>query len=843
VWSGDADGEALELAFSKKRADDRKAWLAAVEPGTYLDTSGGVVPIVDFVHRELVLFSRADLERSIPSAVDGLKPGQRKILFCAFKRGLTSDVKVAQLAGYVSEHSAYHHGEASLQGAIVGLAQDFVGSNNVNLLVPSGQFGTRLLGGKDAASARYIYTRLAPTTRSLFHPADDALLHYLEEEGQSIEPSWYVPLIPTALVNGADGIGTGWSTFVPNFNPRDLIASIRVLLGGGALEPGGLAPWYRGFTGAVARVAGKAGAPPSYALTGTVTVTGDATLDVTELPVRRWTQDYKEFLEGLVKPADGSRPLLADYREHHTDAAVHFALQATDGGMAALTAAPGLESRLKLTTKVSTSNMVLFDAGGKIKKYESAEAILLDFFALRVEFYARRRAALIRAAEADATRCANKARFIEAVVGGSLAVGGRKAADVEADLVAGGYARLPRDGSKKGMAAAAAAAVTAEAGGEGVDDADPDAAASYAYLLSLPIAALALEQVAALQAAAAAAAADVARLRAATPATMYAADLDALEAALDARDAGAAADAVRLAAQRAKAGKAQAKAAKSASTATAGGKKGKGKKKEAWSESEADSDVSDDESGADSSDVDSPAPRKAAPARKRAPAAAAPSRLAVEAPVEAPAAPAPAAEPAAPAPPAPPADGGSLLDRLAGRLGSLTVDAATLASLSPGGGVAAAPAPAAPAAAPKPRAPRARPPPKKKAAAMSDSEDEGEDSGADSEGSDFSAAAARGAAAAAARAAARAPEPAAAAPSASAMTLSSSLPSAAPSGEEASAGANDGAASAPAPRAPRRAAADAAVAKTARAAAADASDDESEEESDGAPSDEGSESE
>jgi DNA topoisomerase-2 len=232
-WSGDADGEALELAFSKKRADDRKAWLAAVEPGTYLDTSGGVVPIVDFVHRELVLFSRADLERSIPSAVDGLKPGQRKILFCAFKRGLTSDVKVAQLAGYVSEHSAYHHGEASLQGAIVGLAQDFVGSNNVNLLVPSGQFGTRLLGGKDAASARYIYTRLAPTTRSLFHPADDALLHYLEEEGQSIEPSWYVPLIPTALVNGADGIGTGWSTFVPNFNPRDLIASIRVLLGGG----------------------------------------------------------------------------------------------------------------------------------------------------------------------------------------------------------------------------------------------------------------------------------------------------------------------------------------------------------------------------------------------------------------------------------------------------------------------------------------------------------------------------------------------------------------------------------------------------------------------------------
>ena len=122
--------------------------------------------------------------------VDGFKPGQRKILYSCFKRNLKSDIKVAQLSGYVAEHSAYHHGEASLASTIVGLAQDFVGSNNVNLLVPSGQFGTRLQGGKDCASPRYIFTRLAPIARSIFHPADDALLNYLDEEGQSIEPEW-----------------------------------------------------------------------------------------------------------------------------------------------------------------------------------------------------------------------------------------------------------------------------------------------------------------------------------------------------------------------------------------------------------------------------------------------------------------------------------------------------------------------------------------------------------------------------------------------------------------------------------------------------------------------------
>merc|ERR1719198_2381496 len=120
--------------------------------------------------------------RSIPSVVDGFKPTQRKVLWAAFKRNLKSDVKVAQLAGYISEHAAYHHGEVSLQGTIVAMAQSFVGSNNINLLVPSGQFGTRLQGGKDAASARYIYTRLDRIARVIFHPDDDAVLDYQYEE-------------------------------------------------------------------------------------------------------------------------------------------------------------------------------------------------------------------------------------------------------------------------------------------------------------------------------------------------------------------------------------------------------------------------------------------------------------------------------------------------------------------------------------------------------------------------------------------------------------------------------------------------------------------------------------
>ncbi|KAJ1559192.1 DNA topoisomerase 2, partial [Cladochytrium tenue] len=228
----DDDRLLIDMAFNKKKADERKEWLRQLELGTFIDHNMQEIPMKDFINKELILFSQADCMRSIPSVVDGMKPGHRKILFSCFKRHLKSEIKVAlcfllsqqlillpkvaQLGGYVGEHSAYHHGEQSLFSTIVGMAQNFVGSNNLNILEPRGQFGTRLQGGKDAASARYIFTALNPLARVVFHPEDDALLDYLNDDGQDIEPK-YMPILPMILVNGSDGIGTGWSTSVPNY--------------------------------------------------------------------------------------------------------------------------------------------------------------------------------------------------------------------------------------------------------------------------------------------------------------------------------------------------------------------------------------------------------------------------------------------------------------------------------------------------------------------------------------------------------------------------------------------------------------------------------------------------
>jgi DNA topoisomerase-2 len=200
--------DAIDLAFSKSRAADRRKWLASCyDADTFIDPNKKQIAYGDFVNKELIQFSFSDNQRSIPSVVDGLKPSQRKILYACFKKKLTNDMKVVQLAGYVAEHTAYHHGEASLHAAIVNMAQDFVGSSNVPLLVPSGQFGTRAQGGNDYASPRYIFTRLSPLTRLLFPNEDDAHLKPLEEDGQLVEPKYFLPVIPTLLVNGAQGIG------------------------------------------------------------------------------------------------------------------------------------------------------------------------------------------------------------------------------------------------------------------------------------------------------------------------------------------------------------------------------------------------------------------------------------------------------------------------------------------------------------------------------------------------------------------------------------------------------------------------------------------------------------
>ncbi|CAG8545915.1 9807_t:CDS:10, partial [Ambispora gerdemannii] len=340
----DRERNLMDMAFNKKKADARKEWLSQFRPGTYIDHSNDTISIENFVNQELILYSMADNIRSIPSVVDGLKPGQRKVLYGCFKRNLKGEIKVAQLAGYVAEHSAYHHGEISLVSTIVNLAQDFVGSNNLNLLLPKGAFGSRLMGGKDAAQARYIFTQPSKLLKILFHPTDNNLVKYLNDDGQNIEPEWYIPILPMVLVNGCSGIGTGWSSDIPNHNPRDIVDNIRRLMNKEEMVP--MHPWYRGFKGEIVKEN-----ETRYKVHGIINKIDDTTVEILELPIGVWTTSFKESLSKMCD--DG---LIRDYKSYHSSETVRIIVTFLPENMQKAEA-EGLENTFKLIKSITTSNM------------------------------------------------------------------------------------------------------------------------------------------------------------------------------------------------------------------------------------------------------------------------------------------------------------------------------------------------------------------------------------------------------------------------------------------------------------------------------------------------------
>uniref|UniRef100_A0A8R1DUW9 DNA topoisomerase 2 n=1 Tax=Caenorhabditis japonica TaxID=281687 RepID=A0A8R1DUW9_CAEJA len=440
-YGGVDDDNAVDMAFSKKKIDERKDWLTRWMQEKKSRKQQGLaeeylynkdtrqVTFKDFVNRELVLFSNLDNERSIPCLVDGFKPGQRKVLFACFKRADKREVKVAQLAGAVAELSAYHHGEQSLMGTIVNLAQDFVGSNNINLLLPIGQFGTRLQGGKDSASARYIFTQLSPVTRSIFPAHDDNVLRFLYEENQRIEPEWYCPIIPMVLVNGAQGIGTGWSTNIPNFNPREIVKNVKRLIAGDSQKS--LAPWYKNFRGKIIQVDSS-----RYACYGEISVLDDNTIEITELPVKMWTQDYKEkVLEGLMESSDKKTPVITDYKEYHTDTTVKFVVKLAPGKLRELERGQDLHQVFKLQQIINTTCMVLFDATGCLRTYTSPEEITQEFYDCRKEKYVQRKEYLVGVLQAQSKRLTNQARFILAKINNEIVLENKKKSNIVETLI------------------------------------------------------------------------------------------------------------------------------------------------------------------------------------------------------------------------------------------------------------------------------------------------------------------------------------------------------------------------------------------------------------------------
>lgn len=511
VYDENAD-EVIDLAFNKKRADDRKLWLQGYNKDDVLDYSKLNVDYKSFVDKDLIHFSNRDLQRSINHICDGLKESTRKIIYACFKRRLyTNEIKVAQLSGYVSEVSAYHHGENSLQQAIVGMAQIYVGTNNINLLSPNGQFGSRCQGGQDASSARYIFTLLSKLTRMIFKEEDNAILNYQDDDGQQIEPEYYIPIIPMILVNGGIGIGTGYSTNIPQFDPSELINICKIICNvikmSGAvakteedletindtiniLEISDITPYYLGFKGTIVKAEKN-----SYISKGVYRWVDDSTVEITELPIGTWTEDYKEFLENMITNGLNN---LKYIENHYTSKNVKFILHFNASVKATMEGNFDTLFKLQSSKNLSINNIHLFNKDGAIQKYESAVEIIKEWSETRILKYFERKNYQIKNLEKEAKVLSNKMRFILDVIAGNIKIMNKKLKEITARLIELNYPpintgsdepskELGEDaGAGAGAAGAAGAADDAGEAGEVAGDADINYK-HFNYLLKMPI--------------------------------------------------------------------------------------------------------------------------------------------------------------------------------------------------------------------------------------------------------------------------------------------------------------------------------------------------------------------
>ncbi|CAL2037546.1 unnamed protein product [Caenorhabditis brenneri] len=435
-YTGPEDDEAIRMVFDREKTDERKEWIRKSENSLEEDTDKTEISYEEFVDGQLMQFGMVDLKRSIPSLIDGLKPSQRKILWTLLNMDESTEMKVSQLAGAVAHRQSYHHGEDSLVRTIIRMGQTFCGASNLPLLQPIGQFGTRHEGGNDAASARYIFTSLAPTTRLLFPRADDDLLEKKVEEGIVVEPNWLCPIIPLILVNGTEGIGTGWSTKIANRKTIDVIDLIRRKIDFDELTDE-IPPFYDDYRGRIDVVT-----PTKFFSSGRVQLirperknASTFSIDITELPIGVWTSKYKEKLSRIVE----NLPVV-EFSEKHTEKRVHFRLtiDRKKASRFLQKSNSDLLNYFKLQTSI-TENRVLFDKNGKLREFESISEIAKEFFEVRSELYERRLQIQKEECAAKLKYVENQIKFIDLVTNGIFELRALERDELEAKLEEYGF--------------------------------------------------------------------------------------------------------------------------------------------------------------------------------------------------------------------------------------------------------------------------------------------------------------------------------------------------------------------------------------------------------------------
>jgi DNA topoisomerase-2 len=375
--------------------------------------------VTAYLDEDYAMYGMYTLEdRAIPSVIDGFKPTQRKIVFVAdrvWKTGSEKPLKIFQLGGRIAADAHYHHGDGSLNGAIVGMAQSF--KNSLPLLEEIGQFGS--LRAPEAGAPRYISTKLTKNFRLLYK--DFELLENQVEEGNVIEPKFFLPIIPTVLLNGSSGIAVGFATNILNRNPLDLIDACLKTLDG--KKVGKLLPWWKDFSGSVEQVTGTT----QYIIRGAYDIVNTTTVKITELPPSMTFQAYETHLNALL-----DRGTIASYDDNSSDG-INYTLKFTRSTLADLIAREKLDQTLKMV-ETKTENLTCLDERGKLMIFDSVPEVVEHFVNFRLKYYTKRKAFLIKKLTDELTYLSNRAKFIKLIIDGKIRVNNRPKSEIAEEL-------------------------------------------------------------------------------------------------------------------------------------------------------------------------------------------------------------------------------------------------------------------------------------------------------------------------------------------------------------------------------------------------------------------------
>ena len=470
--------DALSMAFDEERVPERKKWLRKYDPNDIIEYSNKRVTFKEFVDKDLIHFANYANIRMIASVCDGYKPSLRKGAYGMSKKNTKSEIKVAQLGPYVASITAYKHGEQSITEAIVGMAQNFPGANNINIFYPSGNFGTRTgndkgeLGG-DSSSPRYIYVSLEPIIPYIFRNEDNSILKLIEDEGEIIEPVSYCPIIPMILVNGSNGVGYGYSSNIPSYNPIDVINNLMRNIEGKDIKE--MIPYYFGFTGTIEKIKLTDKQKQSlknknkthyvsYKMIGTYEIIDEDTVLITEIPVvgkKASIKQYVRFLEKRLingnttvkkekdtkKKKKEAEKIFVSVKESCGNNTINIRVKFANNILQKLNreGEDAIIKALGLSATINTSNMHLYDEFSRLTRYETIDEIYGDFYKYRLKMYKKRKAYLLKKIFNEMNIAKYKVKFIKEIVEETFIISKRKKDSIIKELKEKKYPMLHTD--------------------------------------------------------------------------------------------------------------------------------------------------------------------------------------------------------------------------------------------------------------------------------------------------------------------------------------------------------------------------------------------------------------